>query len=59
MKQKKKKRKCILNIKTTDGSKLVKISLNQTGNVSTSSYATIEKVWADHNVYENGLLGGW
>lgn len=45
------------NIKTTDGSKVVKISLNQTGNVSTSSYATIEKVWADHNVYENGQKG--
>ncbi|MGN1239271.1 MAG: hypothetical protein ACI4TV_00180, partial [Paludibacteraceae bacterium] len=48
------------NIKTTDGSKVVKISLSQTGSVSNSSsdsYATIEKVWVDHNAYENGQKG--
>ncbi|MGN0235663.1 MAG: hypothetical protein ACI4BD_05030 [Paludibacteraceae bacterium] len=42
------------NIKSTDGSKVVKISLSQTDG---DSYATIEKVWVDHNVYENGQKG--
>ena len=47
------------NIKTTDGSKVQKISLSQTGRSASSSgsYATINNITVDHNVYQNGLKG--
>lgn len=45
------------NVKTTDGSKVQKIELKQTGKSSSSSYATINNVSVDHNVYVNGQKG--
>ena len=49
------------NVKTTDGSIVKQIQLSQSGKSSTSTYsnasATIQKVWVDHNVYENGNKG--
>lgn len=47
------------NIRTTDGSKVQKISLSQTGksSASSSSYAVINDVTVDHNVYQNGQKG--
>lgn len=50
------------NVKTTDGSKVQKITLSQTGKSTTTStnnnlYATIENAWIEHNVYQNGVKG--
>lgn len=52
------------NVKTTDGNKVQKISLSQSGKSSTSSssssynsYATINNITVDHNVYQNGYKG--
>ena len=46
------------NVKTTDGSKVQKISLTQTGTSgNTAASATIHKVWVDHNEYVNGRKG--
>ena len=46
------------NVKTTDGSKVQKITLSQTGKSTYSnSSATINKVWVDHNVYQNNQKG--
>lgn len=49
------------NIKTTDDSKSVRVTINQSGkSISSSSnnaFASIEKVWVDHNVYQNSLKG--
>ena len=45
------------NVKTTDGSKVQKIELKQTGKSSSSSYATINNVSVDHNIYVNGQKG--
>lgn len=49
------------NVKTTDGSKVVKVTINQSAKaVSNSSYnasASIDKVWVDHNVYQNSVKG--
>ena len=43
------------NVKTTDGDKVQKISLSQSGksSSSSSSYATIQNAWIDHNVYSS------
>lgn len=43
------------NIKTTDGSKVQKISLSQTG--KSGPFATINNITVDHNVYQNGYKG--
>lgn len=47
------------NVKTTDGSKVQKITLSQTGKSSSSgnSYAVIENAWIEHNVYQNNIKG--
>ena len=51
------------NVKTTDGTKVQKISLSQSGKSTSSysstsgSYATINNVWVDHNVYQDGQKG--
>lgn len=50
------------NVKTTDGTKVQKISLSQSGKSSSSSssygsYATINNITVDHNVYQNGSKG--
>ena len=49
------------NVKTTDGSIIKQIQLSQSGKSSTSTYsnasATIQKVWVDHNVYQNNQKG--
>ena len=46
------------NIKTTDGSKVQKIQLSQGGKSSYSNKsAKINRVWVDHNVYEDGMKG--
>lgn len=47
-------------VKTTDGTKVQKISLSQYGRSSSSSStasATINKVWVDYNAYEDGIKG--
>lgn len=48
------------NVKTTDGTKVQKISLSQTGRSSSYSStpsAKINKIWVDHNVYMDGRKG--
>ena len=45
------------NVKTTDGSKVQKIELTQSGRSTSNSYATINNISVDHNVYENGYKG--
>lgn len=46
------------NIKTIDGNKVQKIQLSQSGKSTYSnSSATINKVWVDHNVYQNNQKG--
>ena len=47
------------NVKTTDGSKVQKIELTQSGKSSSSgnSYAVIENAWIEHNVYQNNIKG--
>lgn len=46
------------NVKTTDGSKVQKITLSQTGKSSSgNSYAVIENAWIEHNVYQNNIKG--
>ncbi len=51
------------NVMTTDGTKVQKISLSQSGksystsSSSSGSYATINDITVDHNVYQNGLKG--
>lgn len=46
------------NVKTTDGSKVQKIELKQTGKSSYSNKsAKINRIWVDHNVYEDGIKG--
>lgn len=46
------------NVKTTDGSKVQKITLSQTGKSSYSNKsAKINRIWVDHNVYEDGKKG--
>ncbi len=47
------------NVRTTDGSKVVKIKLTQDGKPSSSSASTpkakVHKVWAEHNVMHDGV----
>ena len=45
------------NVKTTDGSIVQKIELTQSGRSTSNSYATINNISVDHNVYENGYKG--
>lgn len=48
------------NVKTSDGNKVQKISLSQSGKSSSSTYnssAKINKVWVDYDVYEDGKKG--
>ena len=46
------------NVKTTDASKVQKIELKQTGKSSYSNKsAKINRIWVDHNVYEDGIKG--
>lgn len=49
-------RRDYFNVKTTDGSKVQKISLTQEGK-SSASYATINDITVEHNVYQNGQKG--
>ncbi len=61
-------REDFFNIRTTDGSQSVRISLSQSGKSSTSTgtptaaqvekmSANIVKVWTEHNVYQDGVTG--